>query len=68
MLLSEALSSNEPISENREAIKGSGVENESSEEIIKDEIEVENGDSEEKLEAPTHRTRSGRAFKNPRIM
>jgi hypothetical protein len=68
MLLSEALSSNEPISKDREAIKGSGVEDESSEEITEDEIKVENGDSEEELEAPTHRTRSGRAFKNPRIM
>jgi hypothetical protein len=68
MILSEALSFNEPISEDREVIDGSGVEDESSEEVIADEIEVENGDSEEELEAPTHRTRSDRAFKKPRIM
>jgi hypothetical protein len=68
MLLSKALSSNEPISEDREVIEGSGIEDESSKEIIEDEIEVENGDSEKKLEAPTHRTRSGKAFKKPRIM
>jgi hypothetical protein len=68
MLLSETLSFNEPISEDREVIEGSGVEDESSEEVIEDEIEVENGDSEEELEALTHRTRSSRAFKKPRIM
>jgi hypothetical protein len=72
ILLSEALASNEPITEDGEPIEAPGVEEEDSEEdseeVIEDEIMVEVDESAEESEAPVHHTRSGRAIKKPHIM